>query len=136
MSTKNSSKQERTSSSDGRTSGGDTFLLPIRIPSRNVLDKTHWAAKSKTQKEYALLIRNQMRLRKFEKLEDGEFRTLYILSLRKRLLDEDNLVGGCKHLIDALVEEAFIFDDSPKFVKLKIKQQKTTQEEITVICRR
>ena len=99
------------------------MIIPITIKSRNVLDKLHWAKKSMLKKEYALLIRNQMRLNPiYEEAQEDRRYTLEIVSYRKRLLDYDNLVGGCKQLIDAMVHENFIWDDAPKYIDLRIKQ--------------
>tara|TARA_Y100001963_G_C6736636_1_gene426758 strand:- start:346 stop:699 length:354 start_codon:yes stop_codon:yes gene_type:complete len=98
------------------------MILPITIKSRNVLDRLHWAKKSMLKKEYALLIRNQMRLNKTEQITKPKFLNLNIISIRKRLLDYDNLVGGCKQLIDAMIEENYIYDDSPKWLELNIQQ--------------
>ena len=41
--------------------------MPIKIKSRNEIDKYHWAKKSRLKKEYCLLVRNQMRLNKIKK---------------------------------------------------------------------
>ena len=109
------------------------IALPIKIKSRNKLDRQHWAEKRRNKKTYALLIRNQMRLRKVPKAKE-EKHTLIITSYRKRKLDPDNLVGGCKQLIDALVDEDFIFDDSAKYIDLQVEQHKAP-ENLTIITR-
>ena len=100
------------------------MILPITIKSRNVLDRLHWAAKRRLKQEYALLIRNQMKLKKHysDLIKNPTFFTLEIVSFRKRYLDFDNLVGGCKQLIDAMIEEQFIWDDSPKYLDLRVTQ--------------
>jgi len=98
------------------------MILPITIKSRNALDRQHWAKKSVLKKEYALLIRNQMRLNNIEEVTEPKKLNLNIVSTRKRLLDYDNLVGGCKQLIDALIEENYIYDDSPKWLELSVQQ--------------
>ena len=102
------------------------MILDVIIKSRNVLDRLHWAAKGRIKQEYALLIRNQMSLGAFPKAEEKQFFTLEIVSWRKKLLDYDNLVGGCKQLIDAMIEEGYIWDDSPQYLDLKIKQVKNS----------
>ena len=109
------------------------ITLPIRIQSRNVLDRQHWAVKRKDKKMYSLLVRNQMRLHKIP-LADPKKYKISIISMRKRQLDYDNLVGGCKYLIDALIDEQFIFDDSPKYLDLKISQ--VVSDEYSVIISR
>ena len=108
--------------------------LPIRIKSRNILDKEHWAVKSRSKKEYCILIRNQMRLNKIPKAEKKKYE-ICIISFRKRELDYDNLVGGCKHLIDALIHEGFIYDDAPDYINLNIRQIKGSEYK-TVISRK
>jgi len=55
----------------------------------------------------------------------------------RRLLDEDNLHGGAKPLIDCLKEAGLIHDDSPRWIDLEVKQelapagQERTEIEIT-----
>ena len=100
------------------------MILPITIKSRNILDRLHWSKKSMLKKEYALLIRNQMKLKKHysDPVKEPKFFTLEIVSYRKRYLDFDNLVGGCKQLLDAMIDEQFIWDDSPKYLDLRVKQ--------------
>ena len=112
----------------------DVIEIPKKIKSNNILMRSHWNVKRIDKKEYALLIRNQMRLKKVKKCEQKKY-TLLIISMRKRLLDLDNLIGGCKQLIDACVEEQLIFDDSPEYVDLKFKQI-TNKQEITMIIRK
>ena len=111
------------------------MILDIIVKSRNVLDRLHWATKRRLKQEYALLIRNQMRTKPHYKelIKEPTKFTLEIVSYRKRYLDFDNLVGGSKQLIDALTEEEFIFDDSPDYINLNIKQLKGNNT--TVISR-
>lgn len=110
------------------------LVLPIRVKSRNVLDREHWAVKMRDKKEYALLIRNQMRLNKIPEAKQKKY-SIAIISFRKKRLDYDNLVGGCKHLIDALIEENFIYDDSPDYIELKVDQI-VASEYKTIISRK
>lgn len=69
-----------------------------------------------------------MTLRKIKKVETGQKCSLVIIGNRKRELDFDNFVGGCKQLIDALAREGFIWDDDmkhlgiPKFIQEKCKK--------------
>jgi hypothetical protein len=54
-----------------------------------------------------------------------------------RLLDDDNLRGGAKPLIDCLKEAGLIHDDSPKWIDLDVTQEQVpagyerTEVEIT-----
>ena len=112
----------------------DIIVTPIRVQSRNVLDRPHWAARRRLKQEYALLIRNQIKRKKITKAEQKKYKLL-ILSYRKRKLDYDNLVGGCKQLIDALIQEGFIFDDSTDYIDLKVEQF-IAKEYQTIIIRK
>jgi len=47
-----------------------------------------------------------------------------IKSFRVRLLDVDNLYGGCKHLIDSLRLTGIIPDDDPASITLEVSQEK------------
>ena len=100
--------------------------LPMKILSRNVLDRQHWAVKRKEKQHWCLLVRNQMRLNKVRFTKEKEKHSIEIISYRSRKLDYDNLVGGCKQLIDAMIEEGYIWDDSPKYLDLRIKQVKNS----------
>ena len=111
----------------------NSMILPIKIKSRNELDKFHWAKKLRLKQEYCLLIRNQMRLKEHPIIQEPTICKLNIISTRKRLVDYDNLVGGCKQLIDALADEGFIWDDCPRFLHLSIEQ--TKGDEATFIKR-
>ena len=58
-----------------------------------------------------------------------------ITSYRCRLLDPDNLAGGCKYAIDAIRKAKVIPDDREEDIRLEIFQvkTKTRKEEKTVI---
>ena len=111
----------------------DIITLSHKIESRNVLDRKHWAVKRRCKQIWALLIRNQMRLKKIKECDIEEKFKLCIISYRKKLLDYDNLVGGCKQLIDACSEEKFIFDDAPKYLDLKVEQHKSKKNKTIII---
>lgn len=49
-----------------------------------------------------------------------------IVSKRVRLCDPDNLVGGVKHLVDALRLAEIIPEDDPKAITLEVCQEKVS----------
>ena len=116
------------------TETSDIITLPIKVESRNKLDRQHWAVKRKAKQTYQLFIRNQMRLKKIKAAEQKKYK-LVILSYRKKKLDVDNLYGGIKNLLDALVDEGFIFDDSPDYIDLNVAQY-IAKEYQTIIIRK
>ena len=103
----------------------DEIKIPFGVKSRNHIDKLHWSQKSELRSTYQLLIRNQMMLNKLDSAWAGESFDLEIIAYVKRKYDYDNLVGGCKQLIDALCNEGFVWDDDPKHIgKMTITQEK------------
>ena len=107
----------------------------MKVESRNVLDKRHWAEKKRNKDLCKLLVRNQMKLRKVELAKPDKRYIIEIISYRKRFLDIDNLYGGVKQLLDAMTDEQFIWDDAPKYIQLKVEQHKSKEYE-TVITRK
>ena len=49
-----------------------------------------------------------------------------IVSKRVRLCDADNLVGGVKHLVDALRTAQIIPEDNPQAITLEVSQEKVS----------
>ncbi len=57
----------------------------------------------------------------------GDYRhRVRIVSRRVRLCDPDNLVGGVKHLVDALRIGGIIPEDDPKAITLEVSQEKVS----------
>ena len=111
----------------------DVLEIQMKIQTGNVLMRKHWAVRNREKQMWAVLVRNQMRLRKVRLAKDKEKFTLMIISYRKRLLDKDNLYAGCKHLIDAMCDEKLIYDDDPKHLNLKVEQYKSKEDHTMVI---
>ena len=111
------------------------IVIPVVIKSLNKLLREHWSVKGKLKKDYQLLVVNQMRLNKLRNSEVGEKWAVHIHSVRKRKLDYDNLVGGCKVLLDALCEEKFIWDDDPKHLVIHYTQSAERGDGYTLITR-
>ena len=71
-----------------------------------------------------------MSLNKIKRVTEPTVFNLVIIGVRKRELDFDNFVGGCKQLVDALTHEGFIWDDDmkhlgiPKFIQEKCAKGK------------
>lgn len=63
----------------------------------------------------------------------GRRHRIRIISMRVRICDPDNLVGGQKHLIDALRLAGIIPEDDPDSIILQVSQKKVKsyKEEAT-----
>jgi hypothetical protein len=52
-----------------------------------------------------------------------------------RLYDEDNLIAGCKPILDSLKSLCYIKDDSPAFIELKVTQAVSREKQTTIEVR-
>lgn len=55
--------------------------------------------------------------------------TVRIVSKRVRICDPDNLVGGCKHIVDSLRALRIIPEDDPQAITLEVSQEKVSSYE-------
>lgn len=102
------------------------FEVPIIIPSNNVLLKMHWAQRRRFAEQCKHDVWFAYRGAGYKRPKSPPVRAkVRIISLRKKLLDKDNLYGGTKYLIDALVSHRFIYDDDPAHIRLTVEQQKS-----------
>ena len=139
--------------------------FPKPTPSQNQRDKKHFMAKSKLRDAYQMQIRQQLldkrirptwppsKTKRSEKQvpvwlfkdQSGDMLgseavppakvKLTVRRYSNGTLDKGNFIGGCKSLLDALVREGLIFDDSPKWLddnyeqhKAQVKQGRTEVE--------
>ena len=108
------------------------FFIPIKIESGNTFIYSHWrvynAYKNKWKKAMGFLVG-----RKASQETKRVF--IEIISLRGRLLDEQNLTTGSKPIPDILKSLGWIVDDSPKwlFDRYLQKLEKDKQERGTII---
>ena len=108
----------------------DKIQINHRPYSRNAVDKWHWAKKQKLKREYQFMIRSEMNDKQIK--GTCEKCSIKITCGVKRLMDIDNLIAGLKQFIDALCIERYIHDDSPKWLELEVKQEKSKEYKILV----
>lgn len=108
------------------------FVLSAPTLSLNALLRTHWAFRKTHQRKIAREIAWQtMRVRLFDPAH------VTITRYSVGTLDEDNLVGGCKPLVDVLKPASgknphglgLIGDDTPDRLKLVVRQVKCRRVE-------
>jgi len=95
-----------------------TISLPII--SGNKLLRMHWSKRAKIQRDYYSAI--YVAFPVYLSAPKRKKKKVVITSYRKRLLDKDNLYAGAKPLVDALEKAGLIWDDSPKWINLEVKQ--------------
>ncbi len=86
------------------------FARPDIPPGMNDTFRTHWQKKREQKKRFGWLIR----LKGFEK-HAGQVR-VKIHYKTVKLRDWDNMASSAKFILDALVKQGCIKDDSPEFI--------------------
>lgn len=86
-------------------------------------------------KEWVLIIKVALLCNDIDidKLKFSKRRHVHIISYRKKLVDDDNLIGGTKSLIDSLVANKVLIDDDPKHLSLLVQGEIDLKEQRTVI---
>jgi hypothetical protein len=130
--------------------------IPIVTPSQNKWQNWHWSKRHSWQQECLYLWRsalNKARIgrkqlpnafqpeakpdkRKRLEAQTGVSVALEIRSFRHNTLDHGNLVGGCKGLVDCLVQEGVLLDDSPDWLSDSYEQTIDRKDKRTEIVLR
>lgn len=98
--------------------------IPDVPRSLNVLLNLHWRNQRKERDKWILLVRSQMDMNGMW-LQPIVPMKAKITLYHSRFYDEaDNLKGACKPLIDALKHWKLIYDDTPRYFKADIRQEK------------
>lgn len=107
------------------------FVLLGRSPSLNQLLGMHWAVRLKSERKWFHAI---IATAGFKKPPETRFIILTLTSYRVKLLDVDNLIGGMKKLLDAIVRAGYMKDDSPEHCTVNYHQElcKKGQERVHV----
>ena len=78
----------------------------------------HWRKRHKLLQTWVWEVKAAMLALQEEIKFDTPKRRVKIISYRKRICDDDNFIGGLKFLIDALILNHILVDDSDKFMIL------------------
>lgn len=114
------------------------FRIEALTPSLNKLVKgrTHWSEYRKMKEDWFYLAKLGSQDLEIPPAAQGEKRKLEVWSYRVSLLDPDNLKGGMKIMLDALVAAEYLFDDGPKYLEFPDPEQirvRKHKEEHTVV---
>ena len=99
-----------------------TATIPKKVESSNLWLWKPWYVYSNYKKGWFNTL--PLFFPRLEKRHDGHMMYVAIHSIRKRLIDNDNHIGGCKPILDWLKQARYIWDDSPNFVLTKYTQVK------------
>jgi len=107
------------------------MVLPLKVESLNKVGPyRHWRIYYDYKKKWIDAI--GFTLQHIEEPEQVR-RKIRITSHRKRLLDSDNLIGGCKPIVDAIKKRGYIVDDSPQWVNIRYEQKMSDTESTTIL---
>lgn len=110
------------------------FTIDGCPPSANELLRMHWAVKKRMRQRLAWQIAAAIGIGKWPVEKARKRLMIEIWRAPKpgkkltRRLDPDNLVGGCKILIDALRDMGLLYQDSPRWLELDEPIQHLTKE--------
>jgi hypothetical protein len=125
------------------------FEVTTPLPTLNKLLRMHWGTKKRLQdnldNELEFISKTQLNggeippmflYHQYSREQPKKQKRVLIISLwRKKLQDPDNLVGSVKPLVDAIKKAGLIYDDSPEWITLKVKQTQGKPEKIFVEVR-
>jgi hypothetical protein len=103
------------------------LLLAGLLPSQNVRERQHWAARRRQEARWSQAIRCQVGL---DDIATSRRRSVRVVSYRsRRITDYANLIGGAKGLIDCLVRAGLLVDDSDRWCSISYHQRLRSHEE-------
>lgn len=109
------------------------LVIPRLTPSLNKLLQMHWRERHKLLLSWNWEVMAAMR-RVYEEITfDHPKRKVKIVSYRKRICDTDNYIGGLKPLVDSLISNHLLVDDSDKFMVLDASQERDLKNQRTEV---
>jgi len=95
-----------------------TLSIPEASPSLNELKGKHWSHHQRMRRHWSMLVLIAKNEARVSMAAPPEQVTVQITREGRRKLDEDNLAGGLKCLIDSLREQRLIVNDDPQHMTL------------------
>jgi hypothetical protein len=123
---------------DAKVSGCWTLVLDMRITSANTRTVNAGASRwlyAKARDEWQWLVKAERCNRGVTVARPGGKRRVTIerqYAGRCQEMDRDNLVAGCKPLVDALVRELVVHDDKAAWLELHVTQVKAERNQTVV----
>ena len=110
------------------------ITIPVIVPSVNETNKLHWGARDRLKKSFRKHIEGAIldQDMKINKLKRPKKRRLMIYSFRKKTMDPDNIWASHKEMIDAIKELGLIWDDSEKYIDLRVFQLKHPEQKTEI----
>ncbi len=106
-----------------------SVTVPKRVESGNNWQWRPWYVYDRYKKSWFEFLR--LLIRVAEGVPGGK-RKVVIIAKRKKLLDKDNLIAGCKPILDFLKRWFWIRDDSSMWVETDYRQELSEKEETVI----
>jgi len=100
-----------------------TWIIKVEAatPSPNELNRMHWAERRRLKETFGWLLASALnKLPKIPKATGP--RRLVIERHGRKAMDQDNLAGGAKGLIDCIREQKLVLDDNPNVCQMEFRQ--------------
>ena len=115
---------------------GLMLTLPAPTPSQNEYGQWHWAKRHKWTRTAEMFLGAVLRRSGWIAPAQPVRMSVEVVRYSAGTLDEGNLIGGAKGLIDALVRLGLLHDDSPRWCACTYRQEKATRKsgrtEVTI----
>ena len=98
-----------------------TITIEAATPSPNELNRMHWAERRRLKEATGWLLASALNKQPKIPKATGP-RKLVIERHGRKALDQDNLAGGAKDLIDCIKEQRLIKDDCPSLCSMEFRQ--------------
>lgn len=108
--------------------------IPVVPMTRNQRDRAHWAKRRKELEDWTYMIPIAAP-DNMQRKEDGP-RLVEIVFCKTRgpLSDTDNLYARCKVILDAMQRRGWLYDDSPRYCTLEVREDNRHTEAQTIIA--
>ena len=107
-------------------SGALRIVLPLPTPSANEWSGKHWSRRYRLKAQWAKLL---LVAKPGEHRASSRLRVTIERVMTGGGLDPDNLAGGLKPVLDAMVSLGLLLDDSPRWLELHVGQSKPGKGE-------
>ena len=106
------------------------LILMSVTPSLNEWQRAHWSTRANIKKDWEWILTSAICKYVPDGLDRQKKKARVILTRHgPRLLDHDNLAGGCKPLFDAMTNIGLIVDDCPKWLDATVRQKQIPRKD-------
>ena len=107
-----------------------TLRIPDVTPSQNIVDRLNRWERMALRDDWYYRVKEALQTSKWDHAKwIVEPKSISILRVSTRLIDDGNVASGCKYMIDALKKYGVIANDSRKWARISFDQRKADKGE-------